>query len=78
MSVTTNKLENKVSYLMTLKPKALILTLVFSQSQVLCTSIAELDTSLEMSLSRSVALDFISCYIGCVNLGFRTLGTSVS
>lgn len=75
LSVTTNKLAKEVSYLMTLKSKALILTLAFSQSQILCTSVAELDTSLEMSLSRSVVLDCISCYIDSVNLCFRTLGT---
>lgn len=49
---------------MTLKLKALILILALSQSQALCTSIAELDTSLEMSLSRSIVLDCVSCYIG--------------
>lgn len=77
LSVRTNKLPKKVSYLMTLKPKALILTLAFSQSQVLCASVTELDT-LEMSLSRSVVLDYISCYIRSFNLCFRSLGTLVS
>lgn len=77
LSVRTNKWPKKVSYLMTLKPKALILTLAFSQSQVLCASVAELDT-LEMSLSRSVVLDCISCYIRSFNLCFRSLGSLVS
>lgn len=64
LDCSNKQISKEVSYLMTLKLKALILILALSQSQALCTSIAELDTSLEMSLSRSIVLDCVSCYIG--------------
>lgn len=48
---------------MTLRPKALISNLAFSQSQVLCASVAEFDMSLTTFLSRSVVLVYISLYI---------------